>query len=621
MQTQENIQRLYEGALESLIAKVKNDRNIIAAILWGSLSHDQVWEKSDIDLWLVSRDGKTKYGNHCLVENSVNIHTEITSRNEAKKRIESGLPNSLFVRSTLLFSKDESIQEWYQYADRYHIGTRDKEVQLLTTANGLLEQLARAEKQFYFNKDLNYSFLYIMRTVQSLARLEVVLNDEVPDREVIQPALKYNPDFFNIVYTDLINRKKDEEAIQRALQIINQYLDDRMFIFQPILDCLNESDGIRSTTELNSYFYKQIRGNRLDDAYEWLAQKGIIQKVSSPVRLTRNSRIEVEEAAYYYDGYDMLEARESSPTPSKTEVQKQYQEALDTFVDKVQRDRYIIAAILFGDLAENKVWEKSSIDIVLISSEGVKSEKLYSLVENGINIQARMYPRSQYKKMVEGQLQGGIFHSVFSKSKLLFSKDETIGEWYQNFNCIGARDRETQLMNFSGNVMPTLVKAEKWFYIKEDLNYSYLYTLFVVEELARIETIMHGEVPGKKAIYQAIKYNPDFFNAVFTNLIHKRKDEEMIHQTLDLINKYIEDKIFTLFKPLLDFLSEAGGVRSATELSDYFDQRLQDGWILAACEWLAEKGIIEQVSSPLRLMKDSRIAVEEVAYYYGGGEL
>ena len=37
-------------------------------------------------------------------------------------------------------------------------------------------------------------------------------------------------------------------------------------------------------------------------AYEWLADKGILAKVSAPLRLTEKSRVTVDEAAYYYDG-------------------------------------------------------------------------------------------------------------------------------------------------------------------------------------------------------------------------------------------------------------------------------------------------------------------------------
>ena len=52
------IQQKFTAALDDLVAQVKEDRSILAAILCGSLSHDTVWEKSDIDLVLVTIDDK-----------------------------------------------------------------------------------------------------------------------------------------------------------------------------------------------------------------------------------------------------------------------------------------------------------------------------------------------------------------------------------------------------------------------------------------------------------------------------------------------------------------------------------------------------------------------------------
>jgi len=37
----------------------------------------------------------------------------------------------------------------------------------------------------------------------------------------------------------------------------------------------------------------------VDIACEWLAEEGLIQRVSNPLRLTDKSKIEVDEAAYY----------------------------------------------------------------------------------------------------------------------------------------------------------------------------------------------------------------------------------------------------------------------------------------------------------------------------------
>ena len=113
------------------------------------------------------------------------------------------------------------------------------------------------------------------------------MNGEIPAREVIQPALRYNPDFFNRVYTDLINCEKTEAVIQEALDAINVYLDARQFIFQPVLDYLIEQKAPRTNTELNADLGRGLHVNSegvpefddesLDLACQWLAWKGDYQ--------------------------------------------------------------------------------------------------------------------------------------------------------------------------------------------------------------------------------------------------------------------------------------------------------------------------------------------------------
>ena len=628
IESQAAVEKRYRDALDSLVTKVQKDRNIIAAILCGSMSYDQVWDKSDIDLLLVQREGKGDPRGYTLTENNVNIHAEVVPRGQLRQWQEAALQgsfeHSFFSRSTLLFCSDESVKTWYQNANLHNIGGRDRGLQLLIVAAGLLPTLKYAEKQFYVNGDINYSFLSILRTVESLARIEVILNDEVPSREVIQPALEYNPDFFQITYSDLINCEKNETVIQNALDTINAYLDEKLFIFQPILDFLAEANGPRSTTELNSYFQKKIGETRLDAAYEWLAQKGIIQGVSTPVKLTLKSQVEMEEAAYYYDREAATTMGESHPPQLKfalnpdlhigADAHPQIMDALDFFVDKVQDDRYIIAAILTSNLAEDNVWEHTDINLILIGRDDARFDEHYSLVEDGVNINVTMHPRKRYQQLLEGGLQGSELHSILSRSRVLFTKDEAIEKWHSDLKHIGQRDRETQFINAGNGIFAMLTKAEKWFYLKKDLNYSFLYIMFLVQQLARVETIMHGEVPKRKAIYQARMHNPDLFDAVFTDLINKEKDEETVRRALERIDRHLEDRTFILFQPLFDFLASAGGTRTATELSDHF--RVRQTWVGFVCEWLAQKGVIEQFASPLRLTKESQVSVEEAAYYY-----
>ena len=142
---------------------------------------------------------------------------------------------------------------------------------------------------------------------------------------------------------------------------------------------------------------------------------------------------------------------------SQAAIKARFQHALDTFTSKVRQDSYIIAAILAGSLSHDQVWEKSDIDMLLVGRNEKIPERQYSLIENGIHIHAWLLSRSKFKQQIERALQSSFFHSYFSKSTLLFSTDETISEYYQNVQRLGARDRQLQLLRAASDVLPVLV--------------------------------------------------------------------------------------------------------------------------------------------------------------------
>ncbi len=635
MRSQDAIEEQYHEAVDALVEKVQKDPYILAAIVAGSFSYAQVWEKSDLDVELVGRDAiRPTQSFFSLVENGVNIHANITPRNAFKQTVESAqqgsFMHSYFSHSTLLFSRDASIEEWYdKNASLDSIGGRDKQFRVLNVVASTLPSLLYAEKQFYVNKDYLTAFLSLLDTVQGLARIEVLLNNKIPAREVIQPALQYNPDFFNHVYANLINCEKNETVIQDAIDAINAYLDERQFIFQPILDYLLEQETPRTGTELNVDLGHSPHGKSeeepefdeesLDLVCQWLTWNGIIRQVAMPLKLTVKSQIAVEEPAYYYDSTKSQRVQ----TRPKEDIHAHIHAALDSLADTLEQDRYVLAAILTNNLAEDNVWEKTAVHISLILRDGTRfKQKEYQLIEDGVPFRVQLYTRSEYRKLLDSTLQGSRLHSILAESRVLFSKDSLFslgGE--ANFSVgdpsclqVGERDKQSQLFNAAANVTAILAKAEKWLHLKHDIDYTFLYLKYAITELARIEILKRGETPRRKAIYQALKYNPSFFNAVFTDLIDKPKDEAMLREALEQIDQYLEDDLQLFFKPLLDFLEESGDERTITDLYTHFGKR--ELALASACEWLTQKGIIEQFSAPVRLTMDSQVSVEEPSYYY-----
>jgi hypothetical protein len=304
-------------------------------------------------------------------------------------------------------------------------------------------------------------------------------------------------------------------------------------------------------------------------------------------------------------------------TQPQTSTQERFLAALDTLVEQLERDRYVLAAILYGSLARGEAWEKSDVDLTIILQDGVGRVTPFRwLTVDDVSFSAVVTTRSRHKRAMEGALQGSFLHSIRSECRLLFSKDDSIAAWLEESDRINARDREFQLLSATADVVPMLDKAEKWLVVKDDPAYSFVWLLYVVNNLARVEVVLNGRAPGREVIHQALEFNSDFFHSVYTDLIDGPKDRQTIRQALDAIDGYLEERAEELFGPLLGYLAGADGMRTASEIGAHFEKKVQREDLYWMCEWLARKGIIEKVAAPVRLTKKSQVALEEPAFVY-----
>lgn len=294
----------FTAALASLVDHVKQDRTILAAVLCGSLSHDTVWAKSDIDLVLVTVDDrKEAAAGIALNAEGVNIHAFLMPRAAFRATVTASIHNSfmhsLLAKGRLLYTHDRTIADLF--ATLPAIGARDTELQLLNAATNALPPIYKAHKWFLTRGDLEYTALWILYAATPLARIEVIGRGRLADREVIPQALSLNPSFFKLIYTDLLNVKKTRKAVQVALGAIDGYVAERArSLFAMVLDHLREVGEARSCTEIENHFTRNFNVNGVTTACEYLADQGIIGKAATPVRLTKKSNITVQELAFFY---------------------------------------------------------------------------------------------------------------------------------------------------------------------------------------------------------------------------------------------------------------------------------------------------------------------------------
>ena len=297
------IQKKFTDALDELVNDVTKDRSILAAILCGSLSHDMVWAKSDIDLVFVTIDDrKTTDSTVALNADGVNIHAWLVARTDFRKLVEGSIRNSFahsfLTKGRLLYTHDPTIADLC--ASLSSMGDRDRQIQLLRAGMHALSTIYKAHKWLVTRGDLDYASLWMLYAATPLAQIEVIGAGLLADREVIPEALKLNPVLFKQIYTDLINRPKTRKNVEAALAAIDAYMAERApVLFGTVLEYLREAGEARSATEIDSHFKRNFGVGDVTTACEYLADQGLIGKASTPMRLTKRSNVSVQELAFF----------------------------------------------------------------------------------------------------------------------------------------------------------------------------------------------------------------------------------------------------------------------------------------------------------------------------------
>src|SRR6185295_2980786 len=142
-------------------------------------------------------------------------------------------------------------------------------------------------------------------------------------------------------------------------------------------------------------------------------------------------------------------------------------------------------------------------------------------------------------------------------------------------------------------------------------------TLGAAHSVAHTEIIRQGQVWEREVIYRAIEGNPALFQAIYLDVLAKRKNRRVLTAALNAIDGYLDSHYRAHLKPLLAYLKKQNRVVPLSEISDHFAFSQIHPWHLeAACEWLERKGLLEKVSAPFKLTKRSLERVEEPAYLW-----
>lgn len=287
-------------------------------------------------------------------------------------------------------------------------------------------------------------------------------------------------------------------------------------------------------------------------------------------------------------------------------------QALNNFTEKVKGDPNVIALLLSGSLSYGTVWEKSDIDLTMIVRDGSVSRSVdYCVDEEGIEMHVYAMEVSGFKSKMQ-KLRGGQYpHSYFGKGTMVFSKDESLTEFFEDARKVGADDAVMSYISMIEYLLVEMYRAEKWITVFHDTLYSQKFLQKCCTIVADMVLLLNTEEPTRESVLRAMEIRPDLMQKVYVIPSTTTMTESDIRRTLNVLDDFLMDNIGTWSKPILKFLSD-GEVKKVSECNKHFGMEN----LVVPLAYLASKGVIERVTLPSRVFKHSKLTVEEVAYFY-----
>lgn len=306
------------------------------------------------------------------------------------------------------------------------------------------------------------------------------------------------------------------------------------------------------------------------------------------------------------------------------EKRQRFEVALRMFLERLETDRNILAAVLVGSISDETIWQKETIHLWIIEADGV-AKRLKAdgndedisriLVEEGINIHAELIPRSRFRRMVEGSSRTAFSCNFFATRELVYCDDPSIENWFKQANTAAVKDQEMELLAVTTWAIHAHRHARKLLDVRKDLDLCKESVIWMAHAIAAMEIVRKGEVYEDHLIYRAIELEPELFQTLYVDVVAKRRTKKLLAAALAAGREHLEKNWKRNLKPLLHYLKKSGQVVPLTEMSDHFAFSQLYPWHLeSACDWLDEQGCVEKLSAPFKLTKKSRVDVEEPAY-------
>lgn len=276
------------------------------------------------------------------------------------------------------------------------------------------------------------------------------------------------------------------------------------------------------------------------------------------------------------------------------ELKEKFDVALCSVVEKFKQDKKCLAAFLVGSMSHDLIWEYSDLEILAIYDDSYKGPSNFNLLEHDVQVVVNIRKRNTFKDYLGSADVSDYWFCALSKSTLLFSKELTLKEFFEDIFYIGERDMEIEMLLGFSEAVYYLNKAEKNFRVKRDSPNAIYFLFHLARGIAWLEVARNRLFPEREIIQQASELNPNLFSRIYAPLFYELVTDKIIDEILRTCHKYLEDNTMVVYQRFISYLKEHG------TLKDFSMETRKHGFGINY-NWLYRMNLVERYVEPIKI--------------------
>lgn len=291
----------YQKAFTSIVDRLKGNRSILAVMVFGSMVTGDLWDESDIDLFVIFDEKMGEIKNIYTEEKGVPVHIKIMSKNKFlqlyDEDIRGGFIHRIFASSRLVFSKDMDITMKYDNG-RYYPDL-DRERWNMVYLGNLLKSVGLCKK-YLQNNGIFTAYTASVRSLEEFAKLFVNSSGYMISKDAMTMAMNLSSSFKDCVEKLFFNDDKNkEEIINSTLLYIQNSIDASIRNYSGVLiDFMNEKDSFLSAEDIENDRLFNSYDINMEEILNKLWEKNIIKKETRDYK-TEEGKVLFKENVYF----------------------------------------------------------------------------------------------------------------------------------------------------------------------------------------------------------------------------------------------------------------------------------------------------------------------------------